>query len=418
MIKAMQKENLKAFQDFVNADGEFKKAGLGCSLNLVIENLNAMIQNGVLSTYEQLHPYRKPYPDLTFREKDSFWEEFVKPFPPFHYHTVESGMGSGHVQMTGNMNAFLDYNWVIDRLFGLMREFENPNMEEVPEPAPVFSEGDVEPVTGHYVHLTVQGVPYRIYFEEAGQGIPLVCQHTAGCASRQYRHLMEDPELTKQFHVVAYDLPFHGNSLPPRTRKWWAEEYLLKKDFLLDFLDAFTKTLHLENGIFLGASLGGQLALDLAIDRPDLFKAVIGLGGSLKTRSTGISPYRRYAQPNECQNSQYIKIPVQNRWETSWTYSQSGPWVEIGDAYYYGLDHDIRETVGKISDDKCPCYICNGEYDMNTDIPDGEKLAAANPNIHYSGMKGLGHFPMVEDYPLLKEKYLMPILNEIRSKYF
>ena len=37
-----------------------------------------------------------------------------------------------------------------------------------------------EPITGRYVRLDLAGRPHRVYFEEAGQGIPLVCLHTAG----------------------------------------------------------------------------------------------------------------------------------------------------------------------------------------------------------------------------------------------
>ena len=40
--------------------------------------------------------------------------------------------------------------------------------------------GYIEPMVGRYVHVEIDGVPNRIYFEEAGTGIPLVCLHTAG----------------------------------------------------------------------------------------------------------------------------------------------------------------------------------------------------------------------------------------------
>jgi hypothetical protein len=36
-------------------------------------------------------------------------------------------------------------------------------------------------------------VPHRLYFEEAGYGIPLVCLHMAGADGRQFRHLLADP---------------------------------------------------------------------------------------------------------------------------------------------------------------------------------------------------------------------------------
>jgi hypothetical protein len=43
-----------------------------------------------------------------------------------------------------------------------------------------------EAAIGRYVWLEIQGVEYRVYFEEAGQGIPLICQHTAGSDGKQW----------------------------------------------------------------------------------------------------------------------------------------------------------------------------------------------------------------------------------------
>ncbi len=65
-------------------------------------------------------------------------------------------------------------------------------------------------IVGRYLYLELEGVEYRVYIEEAGRGIPLVCQHTAGSDGRQYRHLLEDREITSSFRVIAADLPYHG----------------------------------------------------------------------------------------------------------------------------------------------------------------------------------------------------------------
>ena len=43
----------------------------------------------------------------------------------------------------------------------------------------------IEAITGRYVTVNVEGTPRRIYFEEAGQGRPVVCLHTAGADTRQ-----------------------------------------------------------------------------------------------------------------------------------------------------------------------------------------------------------------------------------------
>ena len=85
---------------------------------------------------------------------------------------------------------------------------------------PVF-----EPIVGRYVSIELSGRLHRLYFEEAGAGIPLLCLHTAGADGRQYRHLMLDEEITGKFRVIAFDMPWHGKSFPPQG--WENEEYRL-----------------------------------------------------------------------------------------------------------------------------------------------------------------------------------------------
>ena len=72
-----------------------------------------------------------------------------------------------------------------------------------------------EPVTGRYLHLELLGKAHRLYVEEAGQGIPLLCLHTAGSDARQYRAVLNDARVTKNFRVIAFDMPWHGKSSPP-----------------------------------------------------------------------------------------------------------------------------------------------------------------------------------------------------------
>src|SRR4051794_41846805 len=74
---------------------------------------------------------------------------------------------------------------------------------------------------GRYVHLALEGTDHRVYFEEAGAGIPLLLQHTAGSHGAQWRHLFEERSITDHFRLIAYDLPFHGKSLPPSQRRGW-----------------------------------------------------------------------------------------------------------------------------------------------------------------------------------------------------
>ena len=89
----------------------------------------------------------------------------------------------------------------------------------------------VESVSGQYVNIAINGTRFRMYVETAGQGVPVLLQHTAGCHGTQWRHLMQDRRITDRFQLIAYDLPFHGKSVPPTERQWWAEPYQLTGEF-------------------------------------------------------------------------------------------------------------------------------------------------------------------------------------------
>ena len=134
---------------------------------------------------------------------------------------------------------------------------------------------------GRYVHLELDGVEYRVYFEETGAGVPVLLQHTAGADGRQWRHVLEDAGLREKFRLIAYDLPYHGKSVPPTGTTWWREPYRLTKDFLMRVPVTLAKTLELENPVYMGSSIGGHLAVDLAIHHAADFRALIGLAAGV-----------------------------------------------------------------------------------------------------------------------------------------
>ncbi|MFN3500140.1 MAG: alpha/beta fold hydrolase, partial [Pannonibacter indicus] len=72
-----------------------------------------------------------------------------------------------------------------------------------------------ESITGRYLNLTIEGRAQRIYVETAGEGRPVLCLHTAGADTRQWRHVLNDAGLTAGNCFHAFDMPWHGKSLPP-----------------------------------------------------------------------------------------------------------------------------------------------------------------------------------------------------------
>ena len=280
---------------------------------------------------------------------------------------------------------------------------------------PVF-----EPIIGRYFNLNFEGRDHRIYFEEAGSGIPLVCLHTAGSDARQFRHLMCDAKITDHYRVIAFDLPWHGKSNPPKG--WEAEEYQLETKGYKNLVRAFCQTMALDNPVVMGCSMGGRVVLHLALDHPDEFRTVIALEGADR-----LQPYYDTSWLNRPDvhggeiSAGYVsgqiapQSPDEYRWETLWGYMQSGPGIFKGDLYFYWQDGHFDDRSANIDTARCPVYLLSGEYD-NSCTP--ERATSTHERILGSKltiMKKMGHFPMSEN-PNLFRTYLTPVLNDILDK--
>jgi pimeloyl-ACP methyl ester carboxylesterase len=292
---------------------------------------------------------------------------------------------------------------------------------------------DLEPIVGRYLRLALGGRPHRVYFEEAGQGIPLVCLHTAGSDGRQFRHLMLDEAVTRAFRVIAFDMPWHGKSLPPAG--WQDEEYRLTTHSYVDLIMTFCRALELippagtpppgagaNRPVVMGCSIGGKIVLQLALEHPDLFRALIGL------ESAAYQPpwyddtswlHRPDIHGGEIAGAMMSGLiapqsPAETRWETLRGYMQGGPGVFKGDLHFYRVDGDFRDRVGGIDAARCPLYLLTGEYDFSCTPDDTRATAEKIPGARVTIMRGIGHFPMSE-HPAQFRTYLLPVLDEIRS---
>ena len=276
--------------------------------------------------------------------------------------------------------------------------------------------------TGRYVHLTLGGFKHRIYFEEAGEGIPLLLQHTAGCHGSQWRHLFEMPEITSRFRLIAYDLPCHGKSLPPVEQAWWNEQYLLRGDFLRSVPLELSKALGLHKPVFMGCSVGGLLALDLAHKHANHFRAVIAVEGALEI--PGSMKHNAELWHPQVSNEYKARLmdglmspasPKRYRKETSFIYASGWPPVFLGDLFYYLEDYDLRTTAAEIDANEIGVHILSGEYDCSGTAELGEAAHLAIPGSSFKVMKNIGHFPMSENPGAFKE-YLLPILDQIQAR--
>ncbi len=259
----------------------------------------------------------------------------------------------------------------------------------------------IEQITGRYVTITVAGIQQRIYFETAGQGRPVLCLHTAGADTRQWRHILNDPEITRDHQIIAFDMPWHGKSLPPVGFE--NQEYLLTTQTYIETVLAVSKALELGRPVLAGCSMGGRIALQLAAEHGAQFAGFIAIeasdfqpawydidwfdrpdahGGEMGAAlvSANISPH----------------APVAERWNTLWMFMQSGPGVFRGDLSFYTRDDSLIARLNQIDTAQSPVHFLVGAYDLTCTPEDAKRTAAAIPGASLAVMDTLGHFPMSE----------------------
>ena len=274
-----------------------------------------------------------------------------------------------------------------------------------------------EPIVGRYLEVddtASGGAAHRIFVEEAGQGIPLLCLHTAGADSRQFRHLLNDAAVTSKFRVIAFDMPYHGRSNPPDT--WWLKKYRLTTRDYVEQIRAVWKALDLVKPVVVGCSMGGAIVLKLAADFSRELRGVIGLEAS----AFAPGRYNEYLHHPAIHGGELVasytyglcapSSPEASARENWWYYSQSGPGVYAGDVHFYSVDWDGRENLKKIDTSACKVSLLTGEFDYSC-TPDMTRAAAkAIPGARLVVMDGMGHFPMIENYPVFRN-FLLPELE-------
>ena len=276
-----------------------------------------------------------------------------------------------------------------------------------------------EAVVGGYVHIEIAGQMHRVYYEAAGAGQPLLCLHTAGSDSRQYRGLLNSEALTANHQVICFDMPYHGKSSPPAG--WEKHEYRLTSDLYVQTILSFMDAMEIRNPIALGCSIGGRVVLHLALKHPERFMALIGLQSGAH-----VNPYYEldWLHRPDVHGGEVCAGIVsgligpgadsKDRWETLWHYMQGGPGVFKGDLHFYKSEGDLRGMVQKIDTRKCPLYLLTGEYDYSCTPEDSQDLARLIPGSQLQIMQGIGHFPMSEA-PEAFMNHLLPVLQRIHS---
>lgn len=340
------------------------------------------------------------------------WANTLEVPPPPRYHAFTAfQLANPEFQLLGDPKLWAQARPALERLFELV--CQSPS---APAPGNVR---DVGQIVGRYRRLTMNGNHCEVYFEEAGEGTPVLFLHTAGADGRQYFGQLADVELAKRYRLIAVDLPFHGRSMPPFS--WSGEPYRLTTEIYRAWCSTILTDLIGEKAIVVGGSMGAAMAMVLAADCPELVSGIVAVEPPYQSKGRR-NPFQNHVEVHgSLHNSSYVRglmsptSPQADRRRASWIYSQGAPGIYPGDLAFYSDEFDGEVVAPRIDAAETPVAFLSGTYDYSATPEDGARLSELVPGSLFVTMDGLGHFPMCEN-PDLFRGYLLKALRFVESE--
>lgn len=232
-----------------------------------------------------------------------------------------------------------------------------------------------------------------IYYEVSGAGLPFIMVH-----ANPFDHnlwMYQIAHLSTYFKVIALDIRGYGRSDKPVTP-------FSLKDMAGDVLGV-CRDQGVTEAILGGVSVGSGIALLLGLDHPQMFKALILVGGnsggagSIEDRihgytKTGVEKYhiqhlRELVAPDfpETQLGKYLLNTFVER--NSWLSGEC-----IAQIFRARGGTDMTPRLGSM---KVPTLVINGEYDNS--LKAGRRTASLIPGAVHRVLPGTGHACNLED---------------------
>jgi pimeloyl-ACP methyl ester carboxylesterase len=254
-------------------------------------------------------------------------------------------------------------------------------------------------------YLTVEGS--LAYVEQAGDGLAVLCVHTAGQSGVQWRDTIT-ALAARGYRVIVPDLPGHGRSEPaPGDPVTDLGQYAA-------WCQALLRALDVDRPYVVGCSIGGKIALDLATRMGDELRGAIVMEAPAGPGRISLRGLRReledVAAPSRADRTYLGTLAVVGRAVSSdraeliaRMHRREDPVVSTSDLIGWGT-HDVRDAL---EDASCPVHFVVGADDAWVDADEVRAMADAwpqtrpRPRARFTLLEGIGHYPMEEmpDFP-------------------
>lgn len=221
---------------------------------------------------------------------------------------------------------------------------------------------------------------YRVSKRAPADGYPAVCIHGSGAHSIVWSYQVS--RLSKQYKIIAPDLPGHGESegIPLAS----AEEYAY-------WLDCFTSKLGLSSFFLLGHSFGGAIVQEYAHAYPHKVKGLI-----LISTGTGFKFSRTYRRLH----NQGMEIAnMADSGELPQAFQKGYEFLNaVGGTTLHAdlLAAGQFDSSSWISSVNTPSLVMWGSNDIITPKELPENLSRSLPRSEFHIIAGVGHVVMVE----------------------
>lgn len=219
-----------------------------------------------------------------------------------------------------------------------------------------------------------------INYQSKGQGANLVLIHGAGDNLGMWYHQV--PVFSRSYRVITYDIRGFGKTENPEGKYSWS---LLAEDAY-----QLMKAIGVKNAYFLGHSMGGRIGLEVALQHPDLVRALV-----MANSSAGLTPpspefmerrrvtlelldngdttriaemmtkgafSRNFKSRNPAEFERYMQVKLQN---------ESAALARV--VRLLGIP-EAPPDLGKV---KCPLLIIAGESDLFMGIEEAKRMREA-----------------------------------------
>jgi 3-oxoadipate enol-lactonase len=237
-----------------------------------------------------------------------------------------------------------------------------------------------------------------IYYEKVGSGPPLVMIHALPFDHNLWLYQVE--RFSSHFTTLAMDLRGWGRSAKPRTP-------FLLADMAQDILGVLRDEQATDGAIVLGCSIGAKLALMLACDRPDVFKAAILVGGNSGAQpqlAHRIAAYREHQTNGTLKEYHlgHLRHGVTQAWADTPAarylldgFVQRGAALDAESIAQVFTGLTVCDLTDRLPAYKSPTLIVNGEFDNA--LQGGARTASLIPQAEHKIMPGTGHCCFLEN---------------------